>query len=323
MADENKMGPPPAGMAAQAAIGDKHPDDPRDAGNPDMVNFCCVLRGDWPFERDEKIRRRMPELGVHYVEQLYSGVSRYAPRNLPWRFVCFTDAARRIEGVPTRPLPEGLHGFFSKLYVFAPTAFPVGQRVVYLDLDTAITGQLDDICRIPLEAPVALSNVWAPGHIGSGLLSFRAGKAVHRFWNDFEQCIGQGSPYSHPNPGKPPPRVPGTLFQWGPMGTGIRTDEQWLMNYAPWESFQKLLPGRLLSYKHEVIGAMIKHMRLPGPPPKPPGWDPRKENVMMVYFHGQPRPHTVVKPWNTIWRSVMDHPHIKVGQGFISEDWEG
>lgn len=325
--DPNKMGAPPAGMQAQPSIGDT----PHKTSCEDILYVACVLRGEWPHEQDRDICARVPDLSERYVEHLYSMVSRYAPRNQPWRFVCFTDRpARLLEGIPTRKLPEGLYGWFSKLYLFSSDAFPVGSRVLYFDLDTAITGQLDAAARIPLDLPVALSNVWSPGHVGSGVLSFRAGPALSRIWSEFEPLMRHPPPYQHPNPHKYPPKLPRQLFRWGAIGAGIRTDEQWLHQYwhtygETWRSWDDLLPGAFISYKHDIRGDM-EHRDLggvKGPAPKPAGWSPRDRGVTAVYFHGHPRPHRVVVPWNPHWREVMPHPQTQVGHGFVTEDWNG
>lgn len=64
-------------------------------------------------------------------------------------FWCFTDdPAPYASGIVKRALPqEGLAGWWNKIALFKPGVFPEGARVLYLDLDTLITGSLDDIAR--------------------------------------------------------------------------------------------------------------------------------------------------------------------------------
>jgi uncharacterized Rossmann fold enzyme len=99
-----------------------------------MLNVCCVSVGE-----------AYPPL---YVEILYSMVRRNLARGFRGRFTVFTDAPERfadMAGVQTRKVPEWLKGWWAKLYLFSKDAFPKGERVLYFDLDTVITGGLDEI----------------------------------------------------------------------------------------------------------------------------------------------------------------------------------
>jgi len=67
--------------------------------------------------------------------------------SLPHEFHCFTDdAADYAPGIIKRPLPQdGLRGWWNKIALFKQGLFPDGARILYLDLDTVITGSLDEI----------------------------------------------------------------------------------------------------------------------------------------------------------------------------------
>jgi len=92
-----------------------------------MIHIVCVNQGD--------------KFGPEYPERLYRGVRRHM--TLPHKFVCLTD--HPIDTVPCEPLPAPLVGWWSKLGMFRPGVFPEGDRVLYFDLDTIITGSLDEI----------------------------------------------------------------------------------------------------------------------------------------------------------------------------------
>src|SRR5574343_1175030 len=85
-------------------------------------------------------------MGADYVNRLYDMVIRNLPEGYKGRFICFTDDPTGLhEGIVVKSLPEGLDGWWNKLYLFSPDAFESGERVLYFDLDTAIVSKLDDI----------------------------------------------------------------------------------------------------------------------------------------------------------------------------------
>jgi hypothetical protein len=302
------MPPPPAGFTAQPHIGN-HPEPRYYDPDPEMVWVACVLQGTWPHPTD-KLREKVPDLSERYVEHLYEMVSRYMPRNIRWRFVCFTDRqTNHMPGIPIRTLPRGYNGWFNKLHLFSPHAFPVGARVLYFDLDTAIVGDLSAFTTVPLDRPVFLRDVWASGHAASGLFSFRSGPALYPIWKDFEK---RGL--------HPPPYVPvkkGVVPNWGhPNGAQwrapqqIRTDEEWLHQYLypnAWANWQELLPGAAVSYPLDMAKQGKALTDYP--------------DARVVFFHGWPRPHQVVKPWNLHWRGVMDPPPAEIAPHRIDTKW--
>lgn len=87
-----------------------------------MITVCCVLWGD--------------KFSEEYVHVLKSSVERNT--TIPHKFVCYSD--RIISGVSTVPLRDGLEGWWNKLQLFDGR---VDGRIVYFDLDTVITGNID------------------------------------------------------------------------------------------------------------------------------------------------------------------------------------
>ena len=91
-----------------------------------MVTVACVYKigGDYFGE---------------YVRRLVEGVAASTTR--PHRFVCLTDSPEDLP-CETIPLTDNLPGYWSKLELFKPH---LPGRVVYLDLDTIITGNIDQL----------------------------------------------------------------------------------------------------------------------------------------------------------------------------------
>jgi hypothetical protein len=91
--------------------------------------------------------------GRHYspawVYRLRDQVAAHLP--LAHRFVCLSNVD--VPGVETIPLVTGWPGWWAKVEIFNP-ALDLGNRVVYLDLDVFVTGDLTPIARFPF--PLAL-----------------------------------------------------------------------------------------------------------------------------------------------------------------------
>lgn len=100
------------------------------------VNFVCVWTG-------TKYDRR-------YVEVWQDMVLRNST-NVDLRLWCLTDKPDQVpEGMVAVPAPHGLPGWWAKVYLFsASMPFEDGERIVYLDLDVAITGRLEDLVERP------------------------------------------------------------------------------------------------------------------------------------------------------------------------------
>lgn len=139
-----------------------------------MLNIACVCVG----------TAYSPE----YVEILYSMVRRNLAQGHPGRFVVFTDAPELfagMAGVEQRQVPQGLTGWWAKLWMFSGEAFKDGERVLYFDLDTVITGPLDEIANY--KGPFAiLRDVYRPGGLQSSVMAWEAGVAssLWRNWDN-------------------------------------------------------------------------------------------------------------------------------------------
>ena len=140
-----------------------------------MINIVCLKWGS--------------KYGPEYVNRLYASVKRNT--TLAFTFHCFTDDSTGFNSeINSYPLKYNLTGWWHKLYFFS-AEFPLTGRIVYMDLDTLITGNIDDILGYN-EGFVVLrdfyTGIWPTiqgnDNVGSGLMSFEAHKHVD-LWRDF------------------------------------------------------------------------------------------------------------------------------------------
>ena len=112
--------------------------------------------------------------GAEYVNHL----SRTVWRNLnaSHRFICFTDDPSMLrDDIDARPLPHlGLSGWHNKLAMFKPGLFVDGDRLLWLDLDTVISGSIDEIASYAGDFAM-IEDLYFPGQLASGVMAWRAG----------------------------------------------------------------------------------------------------------------------------------------------------
>lgn len=129
-------------------------------------------------------------MGADYVNRLYDMVIRNLPEGYKGRFICFTDDPTGLhEGIVVKSLPEGLDGWWNKLYLFSPDAFEAGERVLYFDLDTAIVSKLDDIAAYKGDFAI-LRDFYRPEGWQSSVMAWEAGK-LDFIWKDW---LASGAP---------------------------------------------------------------------------------------------------------------------------------
>lgn len=124
--------------------------------------------------------------GVEYVNRLYSMVKRHLKR--PFHFYCLTDdGAGVVSGVHVLPMPkvyvspnDTVSGW-RKLGVFSPKIGPIQGKVLFLDLDLVITGDIDDLFDHGAPPFCIIENWTQKGrHIGnSSVFLFEFGKYTH------------------------------------------------------------------------------------------------------------------------------------------------
>jgi hypothetical protein len=100
-----------------------------------MLTVACVWFG--------------PKYGVEYVERLRDGVARHLSR--PYRFVCITDHLTGLRGVDmvAPPSEHRWPGWWAKMNLFDARPWYRRDRMIYLDLDTVIVGDLSPLADWP------------------------------------------------------------------------------------------------------------------------------------------------------------------------------
>lgn len=173
-----------------------------------MLIFVCLKQG--------------KKYSSDYVNILRDMVIRNLQEGTIDRFICVTDDNVGLdEGIESIPLPIGLEGWWGKLYLFSSDLFEKGDRIVYFDLDTVITGRLDDIFAYKGNFAI-LNDFYHPERVGSAVMLWEGGTLAH-IWDDW-------------NMAKRP------VTELG--------DQDWIDNYCNFaDRLQDLYPDKFVSYK--------------------------------------------------------------------------
>lgn len=138
-----------------------------------MLRIVCVQHGNYLGR------------GAEYVNILFDQVQRNIKAGTEGEFVCFTDDPAGLnEGITARPLPDGLQGWWGKLWLFSPKLFPEGDQILFFDLDTLIVGPLDDLVGWRGEFAI-LRDFYRPNGLQSSVMSWRSGFG-HDIWRQFD-----------------------------------------------------------------------------------------------------------------------------------------
>src|SRR5262245_34484093 len=193
-------------------------------------------------------------MGARYVNALYAACRRHI--TLPLRFVCFTDnpsgLAKGIDPIslPDDLVPSHLHGAYGKIAMFRPGAFDPGERVLYMDLDTIVLSNIDDIASY--NGPFAM--LQRPLNIlRSGVMAWTFAPHLHDIWNKW---VAEGHPSNR------------------------LADQGWIRSHVSPDPLrlQDVFPHRLLSFLNDCHNTKWKRV-FPLPP--------RRAGI--VYFHGSPK----------------------------------
>ena len=196
-----------------------------------MLTVACVLR-------------RSPDYDEDYVHRLAVGVHDWL--SVPYNFVCLSD--KPVPGVETIELEHEWPGWWAKLELFK-----LEPPVIYFDLDTMITGSLDELAGVALLHPfVILRDFYREKGLQSAMMAWHSPQ--RRLYEDFRDWDEH----------------------WQ-QKLGKRGDQAFLeekLKGAP-AKWQDVLPGQVCSYK--------VHVKNKGVP----------QNCRVVCFHGRPKPRDV------------------------------
>jgi len=195
--------------------------------------------------------------GVEYTNILFDMVRRNLPEGFAGRFTVFVDYPYSTEGyhpdifVRGVPVPD-LEGWWHKLSLFKDGVFPYGDRVVYIDLSTIITGRLDDIVKY--DGPFAiLRDFYRPDGLQSAFMSWNVGE-MGTVWYDW---VNAGMP-----------KTSGGDQAWIEIALGRKPRRLW----------QELFPNKFVSYKLSpgvpTVASVIKFHGVPKPHEITTGWVP-------------------------------------------------
>jgi hypothetical protein len=233
-----------------------------------MVNIVCLKFGTL--------------YGPEYVNKLYNGVKRNT--TIPFKFHCFTENSTDINpNIVIHDLPHNLpgHGWWQKLYMFSKDVELDG-RVFFLDLDTLITGSLDDILQCKDEFVVLhdFFRILYPNKkdrfglgkdaVGSAVMLWTAGQHT-QIWDTFIE-----NPVAAVNSLKP------------------HGDQKWIEKQQPKRSYwQDLFPNQVVSYKVHCNKGLAKNARI-------------------VCYHGKPSiPESITKSINVQGYKLKPAPWVK------------
>jgi hypothetical protein len=123
-----------------------------------VIHFICLNSGNYLGR------------GKQYVEILRDSIARNLSPEIKFKFTVFTDDPDDYQDIHKRPLPHaGLNGWWNKLALFKKDLFPAGETIIYVDLDTVITGSLDDIVKYDGKFAI-LRDFYRYNGFGSGVM---------------------------------------------------------------------------------------------------------------------------------------------------------
>lgn len=138
------------------------------------VTFLCLKAGN--------------AYGPEYVNILNDMVRRNLSHGYPGRFVCLTDDPEGLdENIQTIPLPDDLETWWGKLYMFKHGLFAEGERIIFMDLDTVITGDLGPLASYDGQF-ATLRDFLFPQQVGPAIISWRVNDFSASIWDEWEAC---------------------------------------------------------------------------------------------------------------------------------------
>jgi len=177
--------------------------------------------------------------GPEYVNNLYNGIKKNT--TLAFTLHCFTDDSSGIsQDVTIHDLKyKGIDGWWNKLYLFSGEV-DIDGRVLFIDLDTLITGNIDQLMLID-KGFVMIRDFFYPrqNNDGSGLMSFET-KTHPEIWNTFMANPQAAVKELHPH-----------------------GDQKWIVKFVDGvKHWQDILPEHVVSYKVHCAGGLPRNARV-------------------------------------------------------------
>jgi hypothetical protein len=210
--------------------------------DPNLIIACVLRTGGGVYD-------------YNYVNALANAVKRNV--TVPHTFVCLTNDSsgfnNNVDSVI--PLKHDFRKWWCKMELFRPDIFN-GKQVFFLDLDTVIIDNIDQIVTKTFEF-CGLRDFYKITTLGSGLMSWRHDK-YHYVYERFL-------------------KNPTYIMNNTPEG-----DQRWINeNVKSMKYFQDVFGNNVVSYKKDCV--KNKAFRLP-------------KNTKIVCFHGVPKPHEIQYP---------------------------
>ena len=190
-----------------------------------------------------------------YIEKLFRGIQRNTSKE--FSFVCFTDNSDGIneEKIITKPLPYYTGDWHSKIGLYNKELYNPEDQIFYFDLDTVITGNLDEILSYQGNF-IILRDFYRKNGYGSGLMAWRP-HAVDHMWKNY-----RGTKCRHGDQGWPEEQYPNA------------------------DIWQEMYPEKVVSYKVHVKKERRNNKDFTNHPGS-------LESSSIVCFHGRPNPHEI------------------------------
>lgn len=161
-------------------------------------------------------------MGRRYVEKLVDGVRRHMPKGVEYRLACVSDGSSELPDSVAGIGAPYVNGWWAKLALFMPGAFPAGERCLYFDLDVLPVGDLSDLAGYRGKFAMMADPVF-PDRLNSSIMAWEAGTLNH-IWELWDQG------------GRP---------QFDKRG-----DQAWIETMQPGaDRWQTMLPGQVVSFK--------------------------------------------------------------------------
>ena len=216
-----------------------------------------------------------PKFTADYVNNLYRAIQRNT--TIEHRFICYTDDPEGVE-CETRPFLIDLPVWWYIIGLTNPE-HEHNDKLVYMDLDTIITGNIDHI--LTLDKPFAtISDFgWT-----SGL------QTAYIMWNKsvrdavWKHFTTKYKPADYP-------KLDCDYTKWGGTNQFLeecmgvirinKNPKPAIQDAPPVVRLQDVYPGECVSYKAQGLQNTQQ----------------LNDNIKMVFFHGKPQPHEVNNAW--------------------------